>query len=89
MQEKDKELYEVIDGLVTLIAKFNRHRWFEGRDMEELMPFISGYLKSKGIYMCPIGSTWTGGHSPESVATYLEENKNLFDDYHKWAMSQR
>lgn len=80
---------EALKALIELIACFNRHRWFKDKDMEDLMPFISGTLMTHGVYVMPCGCAWAHETTKEQVEEYLSENKTLFDSYHSWASTQR
>lgn len=79
----------IIQEIVGVVARLNRHSFFKDKDMEEWMPFISGALYDSGVYVMPIGSAWCCKASKDMVKEYLDDNKELFEEYHKWAISQR
>lgn len=75
--------------MVYMIAMFNRESFFDERDMEELMPFVSRYLKNIGIYVAPCGANWCSETTKEQVENYIEEHQKLFEEYKDWYESQR
>ena len=79
----------IVDTLVYTIAMFNRESFFDGRDMKELMPFVSRFLKNIGIYVCPCGANWCTEVRKETAENYIEENNKLFEEYREWYESQR
>lgn len=79
----------IVDTLVYTISMFNRESFFDGRDMEELMPFVSRFLKNIGIYVCPCGANWCTEMSKEAVENYIDEHYELFEEYREWYESQR
>lgn len=84
-----KEVEEILKGFVDVVANFNRRPWFKDKDMDEWMPFLTGYLKDKGFHIMPCGSAWAYAMPKESVERYLGENQHLFDSYWDWAATQR
>lgn len=93
----DRQVYDVVD---TTVAFASHKYWYQelyrnlpkrkNIDRAEVMvaATLSAFYRS-GIYMRPLGASWTYLCTKEQMEEYLAEYQDIWDDYAKWQWEQR
>lgn len=82
-----QEVREIVNALITMVVKFDRHSFWEGKSIDDKVDYLNALLTELGLPSSSIGMSWSSDVSCETANE--KRPTELIRAYNAWCMQQR